>query len=80
MSDLEHVTLQADEWTVIRDFVEDDCGNVQPKYEAKFVESVSKEFIDDNIVLVKETLPFSTDGRMYHLPKDVLTQLADRVP
>lgn len=71
-------SLSNDDWTTIRDFRESESGYTLPKYEAKFVDDVSKKHLEDELVLVKETNPLGGE-RMYHIPREVLSGLQDRL-
>ncbi|MFC6725043.1 hypothetical protein ACFQE1_11805 [Halobium palmae] len=79
-SSAESSTLRDDEWTVVREFVEGEEGYTQSRYEAKFVEDVSKRFVEDDVVLVKETSGIDGRDRMYHFPEDVFRRVVDGLP
>ena len=79
MSKAARTSIDSDEWSTIRDHEESGDGYVLPKYEAKFVEDLSKEALDDEIVLVRET---SSSGgeRLYHVPRAVIEDVSGRLP
>jgi hypothetical protein len=79
MQKLGRTSLDGEEWNTIRDFSEKGDGTPLPKYEAKFVRDVEKEFIDDDLVLVKETKPFGSE-RTYHVPREVVADIARLLP
>jgi hypothetical protein len=71
--------LRSDDWTVVRDFEEGEAGHRFPRYEAKYVEDVEQTFVENDVVLLKETFP-SEKERIYHLPKSAFQGAADRLP
>jgi hypothetical protein len=71
--------LGSGEWVTIRDFTDDDDGYTFPKYEAKFVGDVDRQYVEDEIVLLKKTSPMSEAEHMYHLPLDVFEGIAGRL-
>jgi len=79
MSKAEHSSINSEDWLTIRDFDTDDEGNALPRYEAKYVDGIEKEYIDDELVLVKETRPVGSE-RMYHVPREVITGVSDLIP
>jgi hypothetical protein len=79
VSKSERSSIGEETWSTIRDFHTDDEGNELPRYEAKFIDSIEKEYIDDEIVLVKETRPAGSE-RLYHVPREVITGVSDRIP
>lgn len=70
--------LNDDEWTVIRDPQEAESGGDLSRYEAKGVTDVSKPYIDDNIVLIKEISSMGGE-RTYLLPQEVIQETARRI-
>lgn len=69
------------EWVTIRDFKENEHGNTLPKYEAKFAAASDKEFVDDEVVFLKETSFYGNgDARMYHVPREVFEDISTHLP
>lgn len=64
-------SISSDKWETIRDFSEKEDGYTWPKYEAKFIEDVGKQYIEDEIVLLKETNSFGGE-QMYYIPREAL--------
>lgn len=72
-------SLVAGEWITIREFIDDGSGYTLPRYEAKLLEDVDKEYLEDELVLVKETHSRSQHGRVYQLPIDVFEDIGTRL-
>lgn len=79
MKEVSQSLLNSDEWCEVRGFSEREDGSPLPKYEAKFVQDVGEEFIDDELVIVKETQQFRSE-RMYYVPREVVVDIARRLP
>jgi hypothetical protein len=79
MSRADRKSINDEEWMTIRDFDTDAEGNTLPRYEAKFVEEMDKSYIENEIVLVKETSSFGSE-RMYHVPRAVVEDVSDLIP
>lgn len=71
--------LNSDEWTTIRDFENEKSANSVSKYEAKFIANVEKQYIENEIVLVKETHSMGGE-QLYHIPKTVFEGIVDQLP
>lgn len=70
--------LTDEEWNVIRDYREDDESNSQSEYVAKAVSDVSKKFIEDDVVLIKENKQYGGE-RTHILPQEVIKETARRL-
>lgn len=79
MAKASQTSVNSDEWMTVRDFTEDESGYTLPKYEAKFVEDVRKEYVEDEIVLVKETSSFGSE-RTYYVPKEAIEVISRLLP
>jgi hypothetical protein len=64
------------DWKVVRDFEDDGSGFRRSRYEVKLVTDVEKEFVESDLVMVKETDSFAGHTRVYHLPKEVVENAA----
>ncbi|WP_255197379.1 hypothetical protein [Halorarius litoreus] len=69
--------LNSKEWTTIRDFVDDEDGFRLPRYEAKYVEQPGMEYVENDLVLVKQVSSISGAEQIYHLPKGVFEGVVD---
>lgn len=69
----------SDEWITVRDFTDNGTGYSLPKYEVRYVPDVDKEYISDELVLVKKTDSTSGRERIYQFPKEVFEGVADRL-
>lgn len=78
MSTSECPPLNEEEWTLVQDFNKDKHGVCRSKFEAKAVTDVSKQYIDDEIVIVKKTAPMGGE-RTYILPQRVIKETARRL-
>lgn len=72
-------SLNPDEWVTIREFMDDSSGYTLPRYEAKLLEDVDKEYLESELVLVRETHSRSQHGRTYQLPVDVFEDIGTRL-
>ncbi|MFP8890378.1 hypothetical protein ACLI4U_11460 [Natrialbaceae archaeon A-CW2] len=63
--------LTSDEWTTVRDFTVGEHGQQFPRYEAKFVSNVDAEYVENELVLVRETDVITGSEQIYQLPKGV---------
>lgn len=72
--------LNSDEWVTIRDFTEGESDYTLPKYEAKFVTDVDKDYVENEVVLVKLTSSIDGSERLYNLPREVFEGVADNLP
>ncbi|WP_323171271.1 hypothetical protein [Natrialba sp. PRR66] len=72
-------SLNSDEWTTISDFGNEESANSVSKYEAKFIANVEKQYIENEIVLVKETRSMGGE-QLYHIPKTVFEGIVDQLP
>ena len=63
--------ISSEDWTTVREFSRNESGDPLPKYEAKLVEDVDKRFLEDEIVLIRETNDRWESERTYQLPKQV---------
>jgi len=80
MPKVEQKHLNSEDWITVCDFSVDDDGLPLPRYEAKHVANVGKDFVEDDVVIVRETHERSGHERMYHLPTDAVESIADRLP
>lgn len=71
-------TISSEEWAAIRDFETDDPSVPTDKYEAKYLEDVEKPYVEDDLILLKKTSSLGGE-RIYHLPRDVVEELAGRL-
>jgi hypothetical protein len=74
------MTLDDREWMTIRDFESGDTGCPFPKFEAKYVEQVDQQYVEDDLVLIKETNAATGGERLHHIPRDVFERVIDRLP
>jgi hypothetical protein len=73
-------SLDEEKWTLVRDFEENEAGHALPRYEAKAVTGVSKRFVEDDVVLLRETSSIGPDhGRTFLLPREVVEETARRL-
>lgn len=72
-------SLNSEKWVTIRDFVDDETGYTLPKYEAKYVADVDKQFLEDDLVLVKRTEAITGGEHLYHFPRSVFEGVVDRL-
>ncbi|MCU4751170.1 hypothetical protein OB919_04105 [Halobacteria archaeon AArc-curdl1] len=63
--------LTSDEWTTVRDSTVGEHGQQFPRYEAKFVSNIDAEYVENELVLVRETNVITGSERIYQLPKGV---------
>ena len=80
MSESDRPCLNSETWTVVRDFADGDAGHRFPKYEAKYVADVEQSFVENELVLLRETFPSSDKERLYHLPKEAFERAAAHLP
>jgi hypothetical protein len=72
-------SLNSDEWVTIREFIDGNSGHTLPRYEAKLLEDVDKEYLESELVLVRETHSRSQHSRMYQFPVDVFEDIGTRL-
>ena len=72
-------TATSDDWVEIRDFTKDDSGFEHSKYEVKVLENVEKEYIEDDIVILKETDPRSGHEKLYQFPTEAIERIVDQL-
>jgi hypothetical protein len=70
---------ESGEWITIRGFTDDSDDCPFPKYEAKFVDDVDRQYVENEIVLLKKTSPVNGAEHMYHLPLEVFERIASRL-
>lgn len=72
-------TLNSEDWTTVREFSTNESGDPLPKYEAKLVKGVGKRYLEDEIVLLRETDGRWESERTYQLPKQVFENVGTLV-
>ncbi|MEF8814952.1 MAG: hypothetical protein V5A55_14235 [Halovenus sp.] len=80
MPKVEQKQLNSEDWITVRDFDEDDEGLALSRYEAKYVANVGKDYVENDLVVIKETDKRSGCEQMYHLPREAIQTVADRLP
>jgi hypothetical protein len=80
MAKVEQKQINSEDWTTIRDFTEGDDGLALSRYEAKYVANVGKDYVENDLVIIKETDERSGCEQMYHLPREAIETVADQLP
>lgn len=72
-----HSSQKSDDWITVRDFTTDKHGSPLPKYEVKYVEDVDKAYVEDELVLLRETSSIGGESRISHLPREVFEEVTE---
>lgn len=72
--------LDDEAWTTVRPFADESETYAQPKYEAKLVDASERDYLADEVVLLRKTCSVSGGEQVSQFPREVFETVAAHLP